>query len=400
MDDELWLIVFSVSCFWVLYHHFFYPFLLAWMSAGKEPAKPQTYRRGYRETSADFGLPTITIVMPTYNEEACIANKIYNLGLLDYPSDKLFVIIIFDGCTDNTVVRAKAVLQQPENKHLKVSFIEKKDNQGKIAAVNDAVALSESDMIALTDVSAMLSVNSLLVVANLLVNEKNGVVCGRYGFFHDHTDGERAYWRYQGNIKQCESCLGSTLGVHGAFYALRRELFVPLPVDTINEDFSLPAMILEKGFNSIYCPQINTIEAESVSETDDFRRRVRISQGNLQQVLRHWRLLMPRRGMIAFMFFSGKFLRAVMPLFIAMAVIAAFALADDIRLFTFVFVILSTTYGVSLYYLLCGGVPKYRYIRLLCYIASGHIAMTIGCLQYIFWRTPTAWIKLKKDHEE
>lgn len=117
------------------------------------------------------------------------------------------------------------------------------------------------------------------------------------------------------------------MGAHGAFYMFRRDLWSPLPADTINDDFVLPMSIVAQGYRAVYDRSIGIDELERSGAKREFKRRVRLGAGALQQVLRTMRLADPRRPALALVFLSGKGLRAVMPLLLLAFLLANIGLA-------------------------------------------------------------------------
>lgn len=137
MFDWVALMLFVLSTILIVYHHVGYPFLLQVMSRNhSEP--PPYFHRQFRVTPLDLMLPKICLVMPAYNEGDTISDKIYNLGTLDYPTEKLRIIIVCDGCTDDTAEIARAAAKARENHHLFIDVVEKPENCGKVAVLNEA----------------------------------------------------------------------------------------------------------------------------------------------------------------------------------------------------------------------------------------------------------------------
>lgn len=301
------------------YHHAAYPLLLRWLASRRPPPV---------RSLVACDLPEITVVMPAYNEAGYIAAKIRNLAALDYPADRLRVLIGCDGCTDGTAAAARAAAAEPECGGLRVEVIEFARNRGKVAVVNELVSRVEGPIVAMSDVSALISLDALRLAAGWLTAPEVGVVCGGYRFLRPGSAGEATYWRYQTAIKQQESRLGSTLGAHGALYIFRRDLFRPLAPDTINDDFVLPMVIVGQGHRAVYEPEMVALELEQASLGTDRLRRRRIAAGNAQQAVRLRGLLSPRHGWTAFMFASGKALRVAMPLCLLVSLAGSLALAS------------------------------------------------------------------------
>lgn len=397
MMEWLALIFFVLASTVIVYHHIGYPLILKLITQGLENTLPNFYHRDYQITPFDHMLPSINLIMPAHNEAGTIQEKIRNLAALNYPDDKLEVILICDGCTDNTAQLAKETLTEPECRHLNLSVVEKPENRGKVAVINETISLSRCSVVALSDVSSLLSIDSLLIVAAHLNHENTGVICGSYHFFQSLSVGEQAYWKYQRDIKTKESALGATLGVHGAFYAFRRKLFDLIPADTINDDFTLPVQIIMKGYQCLYDPRISAVELEQACNEIDFQRRKRIGAGNAQQAFRHAGLLHPKYGKIAFNFFSGKFLRPFMPLFLFITLLSSVFLSQSYTVFQIILFIQLGIYGATAFYILRHSQPNHKKLRVLFYLVSGHMAMAIGLINYLSGRSKGQWRRVNTE---
>ena len=306
------------------YHHFAYPALLKLFANRARPAQATA---GYAAPDAATALPTVTLptvtlIVPAHNEQAVMVAKVANLAALDYDSEKLRVVIACDGCTDQTVALARqavAALAPP----LRIEIVEYRRNLGKVAVLNAQIAASGSDIVALSDTSAVLEPDALRRAVRHFTDATVGVVCPTYRLLQAGSDGERAYWTYQTRIKADEALVGAPMGAHGAFYLFQRRLWQPLPADTINDDFMLPMGIVASGYRAVYDDTIAAVELETTHPDQEFRRRVRIGAGNLQQVLRLPALANPQHPGRAFVFLSGKGLRPLIPFLAIAAGVAA-----------------------------------------------------------------------------
>jgi cellulose synthase/poly-beta-1,6-N-acetylglucosamine synthase-like glycosyltransferase len=382
MNETLILVTVIICAALVVYQHVGYPLLLHWY-ARLHPLQPAALSaRGYQVSSGDKQLPGVTILMPAYNEAAFIAEKIRNLASIDYPRDKLKVIIVCDGCSDNTAEVARSTIQEAICADTLYEIIEWGENMGKVAVLNSFIPQIDTEVCALTDVSALISVDALLHAAGHLRNPANGVVSASYQLLSQRFTGESQYWRYQQQIKLAESRMGSALGCHGAFYLFRSELFEPLDSDTINDDFILPMRIVEKQYRAIYEPAMLAIELESTDQPADFQRRLRISAGNMQQMLRLWRLFSPRNLGLSFTFFSGKALRVLTP-YLLLALLLLPALQLESLWYQLLFGAQCLFYLTSLAGLLIPRLRNNKIAGLVTYFVAGHSASHLGGWQYL-----------------
>lgn len=390
MNNFALLTLTLISGFLVIYHHIGYPLILRWVSKRRPNKAPFTGARHYTDSAADNALPRITIVIPAYNEQQWIAEKIRNLAALDYPSSRLRVLIGCDGCSDNTYEIALTTATEMECQQLDIEIINFTKNRGKVALLNTLIADLNCDLVALSDTSALLSVDALLIAAERFKDTKIGVLNGHYRLLSPGSLGEQTYWDYQSQIKSSEAALGSTLGAHGAFYVFRRALFTPLATDTINDDFILPMKIVAAGYRADYEHNITALELEKSNDSQDRQRRRRIAAGNFQQLLRLKNLFLPRHGGIAFAFISGKGLRVMMPFLMIIALVGSLLLAFEYAFFMLLAGLQIGAYLLASWELLCKPVNSHKLCRLLAYLVGGHIAGLIGTLRYL--------LRLDKDH--
>ena len=334
----------------IVYHHVGYPLLLKVIARYKSKNE-QTWVdqcRGFKDSDQDIELPSIHIIVPAFNEEVVIQQKVDSMVWLDYPDNKLSISIYCDGCTDETVMRAIKSQQLFHNRDLDIRIINIEENKGKVSIINRGIEESHADVVVFSDASAILSSDTLMRSAEHFNRDSEiAVVTGDYSLLtatskqSDElgTDGETAYWQYQNRVRGLESKLGAVMGVTGAYYAIRREYCGILEADTINDDFIMPMRAVELGGKALFDADIKIFETEATPLEDDAKRRVRISQGNMQQIIRLKSLLLPgmniKRLWVTWMFISGKFLRVIMPYILITLLILSVILAFDFPFFLF-----------------------------------------------------------------
>jgi lipopolysaccharide/colanic/teichoic acid biosynthesis glycosyltransferase len=362
------------------YHHVGYPALLRLV---RKPTGTPTM-------PASSVLPSVTIVMPAYNEADYIAAKLRNIAALDYPAHRLQVIIICDGCTDATAALARATLAETTCKHLDAAIVDHDDNHGKVAALNEGIPMAGGEIVVLSDVSAMLPADALRRAVAHFADPQLGAVGGTYRLQQASCDGEATYWTMQLGVKRGEAALGAPLGLHGAFYAFRRVAWAPLQADTINDDFVLPMQIFGRGWRVAYDDQIVAVEAERADPALEFGRRRRIAAGNTQQLLRMASLLHPRHGGVAFAFASGKALRVLMPLLIIVGLLGSLELSRTSDFFASlaavqVLGLLAAVVGALL------GAHAPKPLALAHYVVAGHLASLDGVRRYATGECRQPW---------
>jgi cellulose synthase/poly-beta-1,6-N-acetylglucosamine synthase-like glycosyltransferase len=295
--------------------------MLAWAFSrlfGEQKAAP----RGANE------VPRVSIIIAAHNEEQVIGERLQNLIDLDYPADRLDIIIASDGSTDRTcdIVRT---FRAPQ-----VRLLEFTTNRGKAAVLNDAVAAAKGEILLLSDANTMIERSAVRAMTRWFADPSIGVVCGRL-VLTDPITGNNAdslYWRYETLLKTCESRLGALLGANGAIYAIRRSLFPKLEGRVAVDDFVIPLLARLRGQESsgiVYEERAVAYEESPAEIRSEFARRSRIGAGGFQSLSLLWPLMDPRWGWTAFAFISHKLLRWLCPFFLIGVVLCSLALSQD-----------------------------------------------------------------------
>lgn len=390
----MWFIA-LISGFLIGYHHVLYPLVLRLLSA-RNSTIDETDGQSEADKQ-DVQLPTITLIIPCFNEARYIAEKISNIACIDYPADRLKVRFYDDGSTDKSAAIFEESIQNLFRQEMNIKFIRNSVNRGKVAVINEAVSASKSDLIVLSDASALISIDAFQIIAKKMTDPKVGVVAATYCFLEPGTEGEKAYWDYQVKIKKTESEMGSAIGVHGALYSFRRQLFKPLDRDIINDDFILPMQIVQSGYRCVYDTDIVAVELEKSDIALDQTRRKRISAGNMQQSLRLLTLTSPKYGATAFNFVSGKFLRTWMPFLLLVFFLSTLALSSQYWWVAPIALLQIAVYALALLVHHTPSVNWRKPIKLIHYLVAGHWANGIGGLKYLCGLHNQRWHKITME---
>jgi cellulose synthase/poly-beta-1,6-N-acetylglucosamine synthase-like glycosyltransferase len=283
----------------------FYHWLLQILSTNK---KEKT------QTSSNSELPYLTVIMSVYNEEAILTKKIDSILASNYPKEKLKIIVGSDASTDKT----NSILQAYEAKVecFKAHIFD--DRQGKPALINKLVGLSESEILIMTDAKVIFHPDTVRLLAAHFLNPSIGIVGGNILKQKIEKDGvsiqEQAFMSREILMKYREGLIwGSTVGVYGAIYALRKELYTVVPAGYAVDDFFISMNVLRKNKKAIL--DINSITYEDVPNllSEEYRRKVRISTGNYRNMGFFFReLLTPWKG-ASFAYISHKVIRWLGP---------------------------------------------------------------------------------------
>jgi cellulose synthase/poly-beta-1,6-N-acetylglucosamine synthase-like glycosyltransferase len=254
--------------------------------------------------------PRVTVLVAAYNEASVIERKIRNTLALDYPQDRLELVIASDGSTDGTETIA-AGLADGE----KVRLIAFPHNRGKLATLNDTVPLVKGEIVAFSDASSMLASDALRNLVSSFAVSEVGAVSGVYKVRNtDETQlgtQEDFYWRYETFLKVQEAAVGSVLGAHGSLYAIRKALYSTPPSEKINDDYIIPLRVLQQGYRVAYEPR--AIAYEDANHMGGFGRRIRIMTGNIEQLSEIKGLLRPLQPLALWFFISHKLGRLAVP---------------------------------------------------------------------------------------
>ena len=239
-------------------------------------------------------LPTVTLVISAYNEEAVIRSKIENSLDLDYPADQIERIVLSDGSTDRTddIVREYA--------DRGVALRSLPGRKGKVARLNELLPTLRSEVIVLSDANSIYDPLSIRRLVRHFADPRVGCVCGDLEYVNPRKlssgEGERVYWSYEKWIKKLESSLGLLLGANGAIYAFRRELFRPVDPLMFCDDV-IPIRIVIDGYLTLYDPEARCTE-ESSGEATEMRRRRRHASFGMRSMLRMIREGIARRRIL------------------------------------------------------------------------------------------------------
>jgi cellulose synthase/poly-beta-1,6-N-acetylglucosamine synthase-like glycosyltransferase len=294
------VVVFGISVGSIVYTFLGYPALIA-VVARVRP-RPLRTDPGY--------LPSVSLIIAAYNEADVIERKLANVSALDYPPERLEVLVVADGSDDDTADRAGAVrgttvLFQPQR-------------QGKLAAITRAVEQASGDVLVFSDANNDYSPETLRALVAPLADPSVGVVTGRKSILDgsgralDRTEG--LYWRYESKLKEWESAAGSVTAVSGEVLAFRRDALYPTPAGMLTEDFMQAMIAASKGWRIAYSPDALSAERASATLEDEAVRRARIVTGRWQAITRLLPVMVVRQPRLAWQVLSHKGLRPVVPL--------------------------------------------------------------------------------------
>ncbi len=271
----------------------------------------------------DDQLPRVSLVIAAHDEAEVIGERLAGCDELDYPRDRLEVIVADDGSTDETGEIAAA--------HPGVRVVRGPERRGKVAALNLGASVAQGDVILFSDANNQFVPGTVRAVVAPFADPRVGAVAGRK-VIDDGTGRpldrvENGYWRYESMILRLEAAVGSVTGVTGECLAVRRDLYRDMPVGIVNDDQFLAARTALDGWRVAYAPEAMSIEHASATTRDESVRRGRIVRGRYQALGRLLPALVLRRPGYAFQLVSHKGLRLLVPWAVVTGVVATVALA-------------------------------------------------------------------------
>jgi cellulose synthase/poly-beta-1,6-N-acetylglucosamine synthase-like glycosyltransferase len=381
--------IFWACLFLIAYAYIFYPIVLFIAYALSQVRRDWRYLAGRHNRRAPTltpeQLPTVTLIVPAHNEQACLPNKILNLRQIDYPEEKLQIVFVSDGSTDRT----NNILNSLQDPKVEVALLPKR--KGKSEALNVAVSRAHHDILVFTDASTLFASDTVKNLTRHFSNPKVGVVCGALEFERtsESTQTEGIYWRYESMLRLMEARLGATLTASGALFALRRTAFRPITPETIIEDFVIPMNARNLGYSVLYDPEATASEFAASSVVGEFTRRVRLAVGSFRALKGF--LTTGLDGFTSIAFISHKLLRWVLPfLFIALLVCNAVLIEKSLYRAVFVGQLLFLLWA-WVGFIFRQRVHGVRYALVGYFLLAMNLAFLVGFLRFLTGREDGVW---------
>ena len=367
-------IVLWLSLGLLVYGQVGYPLLLS--------ALARLIGRGQARAEPEAAAPPVSLIIAAYDEGEIIAAKVADALALDYPRERLEVIVASDGSADATVAQARragadVVLDLPRG--------------GKIRAQDAAVARARGELVAFSDANARWEPEALRTLVAAFADPRVGYACGQVRFVHDPnqtgTNQEGLYWRYEMALRGLESRLGSITAGNGAIYATRRASYIE--VDPImGHDLSFPFNMVKRGWRAVYVPAARATERMVPSIEGEFARKRRMMSHTWPIVLRGG-LLSPRgyTPLYALMIASHRVLRYVAPLLHLVALVLSALLAAGHP----VYLLILVAQLVLLAAALLGGVVRWRPLLVARYYVLSTASVAAGLWDWLRHGTPAGW---------
>jgi cellulose synthase/poly-beta-1,6-N-acetylglucosamine synthase-like glycosyltransferase len=359
------------ALFWIpagllVYTHVGYPLLLALLTRVRR--RPQRTSGGLRQRE-----PHVSLVIAAYNEGPVIERKLENVRALDWPADRLQVIVASDGSSDDTVGRAAGadlVLDLPRG--------------GKVRAQDAAVERADGEIVAFSDANSFWQPDALRELVEPFADERVGYVCGQVRFTNDAGDNQEGlYWRYEMWIRALESRLAGVTGGNGAIYAVRRDAYINVD-PRMGHDLSFPFNMVKRGWRPVYAPSAQAEEKMVPTIEGEFRRKRRMQAHMWPIVLQGGLLRMRGYGAAyAFEIVSHRILRYLTPLLHLIAFVTNALLLDEGPIYVVTFAAQCA--------LLAGALIGAGPLRIARYYVAMTAAIAVAFVDWLRTGTPAGW---------
>lgn len=278
----------------------------------------------------DSELPDVAFMVCAFNEEDVVEMKMQNIYELDYPKDKLHIIWVTDGSTDNTNERLQAY---PD-----VEIVFSPERRGKTAALNHGISQVKSEITVMTDANTLVNREAIREIVRCMQDPQVACVAGEKRVMSRHegeiaAEGEGLYWKYESTLKRLDSELYSAMGAAGELNAIRTKLYEPMPETALLDDFVMSMKLVEQGYRIAYTSNAYAMEYGSANLEEESKRKRRIAAGGLQSSWWLRSMMNPFKNFtVAFQFVSHRVLRwsitpiamlALIPLNVALVMMKA-----------------------------------------------------------------------------
>lgn len=361
-------------------------------------------RRFFQNTSTpleDVHYPEVTLLIPAYNEKEYVAEKMNNTLQLDYPKDKLKIMWVTDGSNDGT--------QHLLKEYKDVQLFHEDERKGKINAMNRVMPYVSTPIVIFSDANTHLGKDAITHIVTCFQDPKVGCVSGEKRIVNKSVDvaagaGEGLYWKYESTLKKWDAELYSVVGAAGELFAIRTELYKEVEPDTILDDFMISLRVAQQGYTIQYNPEAYAMESASQNVREELKRKVRISAGGIQSVVRLRSLLnIFKYGLLSFQFISHRVLRwTLTPLCLVLLVpIAAFLAVEegilDFGLYaTFFWLQLGMYAAACLGWLLENTATRIKVLFVPYYFVMMNLSVVLGFFRFMNNNQSVNWERAKR----
>jgi len=382
--------LFWIFLFFIVMAYFLYPVII-WILAR---IFKKTFKYNY-----DFK-PAVSIIISAYNEEVVLAKTLKNFLSINYPEDKIEIIV----GSDCSIDRTNEIIKEFENKYPNiVRGIIFNNRRGKACVLNDLVKLAKNDIIIFADANTMYEKDAISEMVKYYIDDRIGGVCGKLVLVDNKSsiesgNKEKMYWDIETWIKMNEGNLGVLIGANGGIYSIRRELYQPIPENkALTDDLFIGLQILKAKRYFIYSSEAKAYEDASPDIKSEYKRKVRMNSTNIITLLYFLNLLSPTRCLVPFSLFFHKILRWFSPILLLILFITNFYLLHLGYFYKIIFTLQIIFYLMSLIGWLLNKLRINLFIfNIPYYFALTNIAFLHGILKTLAKRNTGYWQSTKR----
>jgi cellulose synthase/poly-beta-1,6-N-acetylglucosamine synthase-like glycosyltransferase len=381
-------VIFGLSTAVLFYTYIGYPLLVHAVSL----FKPRRILQGGFE-------PPVSVVITAYNEEKDLRAKLENTLALDYPREKLEIIVASDCSTDGTDDIARSFAARG------VKLYRQEKRLGKTTAQNAAVEIAGGEIILFSDATTMYRGDVLRALLPNFTDEKVGCVSGKLIYIDPANSnigkGARSYWSYETFLKEAESRACSLIGVSGALYAVRRSAYVPMYPEACS-DFLIATKVYEQGLRTVYEPKAICTEETNRLARRELQMRMRVISQTFTDLWRHLYMMNPlRSGFYAVQLFSHKVLRYSVPLWLILLFVSSLILSFSFDVFLTIMILQGVFYGIAaLSWLLSRGGKNTGFLAVPQYFVLANVASMIAFFRFIRGERLATWEPVRETSKE
>lgn len=377
-------VIFFLSLFFPIFHLFLYPLVLMVLTKFTKKTKVE-------QELTEF--PTITVLCPAYNEVEVIEDKIKSFISLNYPKEKLKMIVISDDSTDGT--------NEIVEKYKEAGYLElvvQKPRKGKQSGHNLVEPGITSDYVLSTDANSIFEPDCLKhLLAVMTSDPKIGLVSGTLKLVSsDGADsGEGIYWKYESFVKSLESDFSTIIGANGSIFLIKRQLFTQIHPASV-DDFERTLIVLRQGFKAKYAKAAIVYEEVSKQVAEEHSRKTRIIAQEWHAIIRQGRIFL--KPLIGFMLISHKIIKWIFPVFSFALLISSLVLSSLLLYRIFLYgQVFFYFIGFLGYFLDNAGYKVFKLIKIPAYIVTMNIAAVNGFNKFLTGKQYATWNTIREE---
>ena len=343
--------------------------------------------------------PEVTILITAYNEEKAIREKLLNTLEIEYPKDKLEILVASDGSNDKT----DEIVEEFSDRG--VRLFHQPGRKGKTYTQNKALEKAAGEIVLFSDATTAYRPDVLRKILPNFADQTIGCAAGKLVYVDDFDSdvgkGAKSYWNYETFIKTSESRACSLIGASGCLYAVRKSAYKPMYPEACS-DFLICTILYKQGLRSVFEPAAVCTEETNRRSEKEMRMRIRVISQTFTDLWRNREMMNPvRSGFYAVELLSHKLFRYMVPLFLVLIFLSAFFLAFDSLFFAFVFILQIAFYAMAFFALLLEKVGlKAGILAIPLYFVLANFASVIGFYKFLSGEKYVAWEPIRETDEQ